>query len=78
MKSTSRRKPKIDSQFPNKEFKMEQKIFVTPAEGKLVKFPELPTRILSSTGEYVPASSYWIRRLNDGDVIIPKQEKGDN
>jgi len=57
---------------------MEQKIFVTPAEGKLVKFPELPTRILSSTGEYVPASSYWIRRLNDGDVIIPKQEKGDN
>lgn len=57
-----------------------ERIFVKPPEGSMVKDPQtlLP---LPERGKQVPASSYWLRRLRDGDVVraepgeAPKKKK---
>jgi len=45
-----------------------QIIKLKPAKGMLVRDPETG-RHLDSKGENKPRSSYWLRRLNDGDVV---------
>lgn len=55
-------------------------IFVKASPGRRVKDP-ITMRLLAEAGELKPATSYWVRRLADGDVVIveaqaakPKQE----
>ncbi len=49
------------------------KIFVTPAQGRVVN--KLVTKeALPSAGELVEDASYWRRRARDGDVTISKPQ----
>jgi len=41
---------------------------VKPAKGMLVRDPETG-RHLATKGEKKPRNSYWLRRLNDADVV---------
>jgi hypothetical protein len=45
-----------------------------PADGVTVLFPNSPHRPLSTDGEEVEVNSYWIRRMNDGDVTEVQTE----
>lgn len=48
---------------------------IKPREGVTVRDPE-SLAVLASKGELKPQNSYWLRRLNDGDVeIITSTEK---
>lgn len=49
---------------------MSNKIFVVPADGLIVRYPEQPSRILPENGAEVPETSYWLRRIADGDVLV--------
>ncbi len=50
-------------------------IFVKPKEGLKIKRPDTQ-RLLAPQGEDVPKSSFWLRRLADGDVtIVAKQQQ---
>lgn len=50
-------------------------IKVKPKQGYIVRHPET-LRILNANGEEVTHSSYWERRIKDGDVsVIPEPEK---
>lgn len=54
---------------------MNEKIFVVPAEGRLVRDP-ITHEPLPGEGAEVPRDTHWLRRLRDGDVIegtAPKQ-----
>ena len=44
-------------------------MFVKPAEGIQVRDP-ISYALLPAEGREVPESSYWTRRLADGDVVI--------
>lgn len=44
-------------------------IYVKPADGLKVRRPEKNHEHLPPEGDYVPKNAYWMRRLNDGDVI---------
>lgn len=49
------------------------KIFIKPAPGLKVRTPQGP--FLLEEGEAVERDSFWIRRLNDGDVIETESPK---
>lgn len=56
-------------------------MFVKPRDGLKILRPDTRTVLLTS-GEHVPKTSFWLRRLKDGDVIEssievakPKKEK---
>lgn len=44
------------------------RIFVKPRAGVKVRYPDPPYVHLPAEGAEVPESSYWVRRLQDGDV----------
>lgn len=46
---------------------MSDRVFLKPAPGKVVRKPV--GGHLSTEGELVNQESYWLRRLNDGDVV---------
>lgn len=43
-------------------------MFVRPADGLNIRDPETGN-YLPKTGQIVPRSSFWLRRLKDGDVV---------
>ncbi|KAB7624322.1 DUF2635 domain-containing protein [Alkalilimnicola sp. S0819] len=56
---------------------MDKKLHIKPAPGRQVRDP-ITAQPLAAKGEHKPASSYWLRRLRDGDVIdltAPKKPK---
>jgi len=44
-------------------------LYVKPAEGLQVRFPR-SEKILPPEGAFVPATTWWLRRLTDNDVTI--------
>ncbi|MDH5185174.1 MAG: DUF2635 domain-containing protein [Gammaproteobacteria bacterium] len=50
-------------------------VFVKPADGMKVRFPDKPDKILSVDGEEVPRTPFWIRRIADGSVVEAKPSK---
>lgn len=50
------------------------KIFVKPKSGMTVVKPETAQH-LSAEGEHVIQSSYWLRRIADGDVILIEEKE---
>jgi hypothetical protein len=52
------------------------KLFVKPKPGKILRDPRnnLP---LPESGKDVPSNSFWIRRLNAGDVELANKKKAD-
>lgn len=50
-------------------------VFVVPAEGLIVLDPETRQPIPAS-GASVPKTSYWVRRLADGDVLERTEDLG--
>lgn len=50
---------------------MSDRVFVKPAAGRLVLLPGSRER-LAEEGREVERTSYWIRRLSDGDVVLAK------
>jgi hypothetical protein len=49
---------------------MAEVLKVKPAkEGAIIRFPENLARVLSSVGEEVPQTKFWLRRLEGGDVV---------
>lgn len=51
-----------------------QTMFIKPAPGRIVKDPET-LQPLAEDGETKPQDVYWLRRINDGDVIETKPPK---
>lgn len=49
---------------------------VKPAPGRAVPVPEKGGVLLAEKGETVPRNAYWLRRLNDGDVVDAGPTKG--
>lgn len=47
-------------------------VFVKPAEGLKVRDPVTMDH-LPATGAEVPRTTYWLRRLRDGDVVQAKR-----
>lgn len=45
-----------------------RKIFIKPADGLRIKDPET-FQVLAKEGEYKTHSTYWQRRILDGDVL---------
>lgn len=55
---------------------MKTRIRIKPARaGLIVRFPGNPARMLRADGEEVVKSSYWIRRIADGDVEYAPESK---
>lgn len=50
-------------------------IKIKPVQGAVVRDPETK-ELLAASGESKPRSSYWLRRLRDGDVEEVKTTKG--
>jgi hypothetical protein len=46
-----------------------EKLFVKPAKGLVVPRPD-NGRVLKEEGEWVKQSTYWRRRIADGDVLV--------
>lgn len=46
---------------------------IKPKNGKQLRFPGIK-RFLNVDGEFVEWSSFWMRRLNDGDIEIISDE----
>lgn len=44
-------------------------MFLQPAPGRVVPDPER-SDLLPAQGRDVPASTYWLRRVADGDVVM--------
>lgn len=44
-------------------------MFVKPGPNRRVRYPE-SDRLLPETGAEIPLSTYWVRRLNCGDVVV--------
>lgn len=53
-----------------------KRIYVTPAEGRVVPNPEKPGAFLPAEGEEVDHGPYWSRRLAAGDVTEGKPKAG--
>ena len=51
------------------------KLFIKPAKGLKVRDP-LTGQHLAADGEAKPASQYWLRRRNAGDVVVAKPKGG--
>ena len=51
----------------------EQTLHIKPAPGRVIVYPQTRER-LPTKGAVVPASSYWLRRRHDGDVVDVKPE----
>lgn len=51
-------------------------MYVKPAEGLLVRNPKTLT-LLPVEGAEVQESSYWLKRIEQGDVIVCKPPKAD-
>lgn len=49
-------------------------MFIKPKEGLQIRDPEMKD-FLPVDGREVSKTSYWVRRLRDGDVIESKPEK---
>ncbi|MCP1375390.1 DUF2635 domain-containing protein [Dyella lutea] len=49
-------------------------LYLTPKAGVTVRDPKTG-KPLAESGESKPATSYWLRRLRDGDVIQGKPPK---
>lgn len=49
------------------------KVNVTPKAGIIVRKPD--GSILSPKGEVIKRNAYWVRRINDGDVVIIKSDE---
>lgn len=49
-------------------------MFVKPTDGRLVRCPVKGT-LLPASGENVPDSAFWYRRLKDGDVVQAQEEQ---
>lgn len=49
---------------------MSQTIFVRPAPGRTIKDP-LTKETLPAAGALKPRNAFWLRRLRDGDVVMP-------
>lgn len=57
--------------------KVPEKLFVRPAEGRLVRDP-ISLRPLPAEGDNKPKTSYWLRRIRCGDCTTgpaPKAKK---
>lgn len=53
---------------------MDEPIFVKPARpGLILRQPEHGWTPLPEEGALVPPTSYWRRRLKDGDIVIAKR-----
>jgi len=52
---------------------MENTIQIKPANKDVVVRDPITRRQLEAKGEAKPRSPYWVRRLNDGDVIEIKK-----
>lgn len=50
-------------------------MYVIPADGLVVRNPARDYAPLPPEGDEVPDTSYWRRRLNDGDVTLGKPPK---
>lgn len=52
-------------------------VFVKPADGMKVRFPDNPAKLLPAEGDDVPRNAFWIRRLADGSVVeaTPPQKR---
>ncbi|OCG27188.1 DUF2635 domain-containing protein [Gilliamella sp. HK2] len=48
--------------------------FIKPSSGVTVRDPET-LEPLAESGELKPKNSYWLRRLNDGDIEVVEQAK---
>lgn len=48
--------------------------FIKPVSGVTVRDPET-LEPLAESGELKPKNSYWLRRLNDGDIEVVEQAK---
>lgn len=49
---------------------------LAPGDGMIVLDPARPGHPLPAAGRAVPLTSYWLRRIADGDVVrIAKQEQ---
>ena len=44
-------------------------MYVKAATGLVIRDPDLMD-LIPAEGREVPASPYWVRRLNDGDVVL--------
>ncbi len=54
----------------------DRKFTIKPSrEGLKVPYPMSGTRFLSADGDSVLKSSYWIRRIMQGDAVEVKEEK---
>ena len=56
-----------------------KEVFVKPCEGCLVR-KALGQPFLAAEGEWVPETTYWLRRINMGDVefaVPPKEVQKD-
>lgn len=50
--------------------------FVKPARpGLIVPKPENIRQALAEDGEWVSRSTYWLRRLRDGDIVVAQPEE---
>ncbi len=49
-------------------------MFVKPAPGRMVRDP-ISKRHLPGGGAEVPATNYWLRRLDAGDVVAAEPPK---
>lgn len=47
-------------------------MYVKPAPGLKIRKPANREQVLADQGEDVPCSSYWMRRLKEGDVVKAK------
>ena len=46
-----------------------ERMYVKPGEGKRVRDPRDPKRVLPVEGRWVPKNQYWTRRKKDKDVV---------
>ena len=48
-------------------------MFVVPAAGLKIRYPDRPYNILPAEGADVPVSSFWLRRLKEGSIVRSKR-----
>ena len=55
-----------------------KRLFVRPADKKVVRYPYPPFQQLKREGQHVPNISYWRRRIKDKDVFLITEEARPN
>lgn len=45
-------------------------MYVKPAPGRQVRYPEAPYELMDANGGNVAETQYWLRRLVKGDVVF--------